>query len=171
MPNWCRNRLVIFGFASELERVAFAELISGKNGPTTRNGESLSLESLVPYPPEMAVQADGCDLRTNWCKENWGTTWDAGNVDGPVMTDFCAFSPEGRYSLIYFFDTAWSPPRDWLEKAAKTYDLLGFGLIYAEVNWDVFGLTLWNEGKLLEDSSHDGSYLSTWLQCEALYRT
>jgi Ferredoxin-like domain in Api92-like protein len=159
MPNWCRNRLFVFGFEDDKERRAFAEAVKGIEAPEGEEVESLSFERLVPIPHD---EVD----RREWCKENWGTDRVAMRVTGPTKGGFCSFTMEETETLTYSFDTAWSPPRAWIERVAKKYDKLGFALIYAEPGWDVYGITVCREGEVAEDSHDEGGYLTSWIYNE-----
>jgi hypothetical protein len=165
VPNWCRNRLIVFGFESEIDCEAFAGAIKGVDASDGEKIESLSFERMVPSPKDLKPAELG-----DWCKENWGTDRDAAEVTGPKRGDFCVFDLGAeRGTLTYSFDTAWSPPRAWLATVAKKYDKLGFALVFAEEGWKVHGMALWRDGELEEDVCEEGSCLTTWIQ-DQLYR-
>jgi len=53
-----------------------------------------------------------------WCCNNWGTKWNAGEV---TLT-------EKEKVLIYYFDTAWAPPLIVILKLSEFFPDLSFGL-------------------------------------------
>ena len=60
----------------------------------------------------------------SWNCANWGTKWDACH---------CSIDPDTDYGeLEAHFDTAWSPPIEWLEAATKKYPLLHFSMRVTE---------------------------------------
>ena len=64
----------------------------------------------------------GADNWYDWQIANWGTKWE-------IETDNLQ---EEETSLFYVFDTAWSPPTNWLEKVCTMFPKLEFTLNYEE---------------------------------------
>ena len=58
-----------------------------------------------------------------WCVNNWGTKWDAGDVD---------IEYNDAEILELEFDTAWSPPEGIMEKLREKYPELSFQCFYDE---------------------------------------
>ena len=56
----------------------------------------------------------------DWCRDNWGTKWSAGQCG---MEDFGTM-------LQISFDTAWAPPEAWVRNTAKVFPTLTFGVDY-----------------------------------------
>lgn len=84
---------------------------------------------------------DGYD----WQSKNWGTKWDIYNNDVETYCNFIDSTKENdllsQYQLglkesllIYKFNTAWSPPINWLIKVAQDFPTLFFKLTYIEEN-------------------------------------
>lgn len=116
MPNWCRNVLTVTGVASEVDQFILAAKGAGELAE-----EALSFESTVPlgtWEYSHAIAA-------------WGTKWDVSGAQ------FDRVSPG---SARYQFDTAWSPPFEWLTATAKLFPLLSFRLWYAEGGMDFAGV-------------------------------
>lgn len=64
----------------------------------------------------------GADNWYDWQTNNWGTKWDA-DAENEGYSE---------KELLYNFDTAWSPPTDWLEKVCEMFPKLEFTLNYEE---------------------------------------
>jgi hypothetical protein len=122
MPNWCENYLQIIGDDDEVAKF-MKENVNEDN--------ELSFAMSCPVPEELE------DWDNRWCIENWGTKWDANET---IEDD------EGTH-----FNTAWGPPRVWLEKVAEKYSYLQFSLRYAEEGMDFSGLVEYQNGECITD--------------------
>jgi hypothetical protein len=135
MPNWCYNTLTVRGYEADIAKFrkqAKSYKIDGEDSVIT-------LSSFVPPPEELknTIARGGTDSKPNkklmekygadnwydWQVNNWGTKWDIAEV---------AALEDDEDFLEYGFDSAWSPPVEWLEKVAKQYPELEFGLKYEE---------------------------------------
>ena len=79
---------------------------------------------------------------------NWGTKWPASRVEleGPVT------GYDGKtLEVVFHFDTAWSPPKPVIEKAAKLYPALRFELRYFECGCCFNGLFCCSGGEVETD--------------------
>ncbi len=116
----------------------------------------LFLDSLHPMPGEledtsspsfprnkMLIGKYGFDNWYDWRIRNWGTKWDV----QAVLED------EGDGYLDYSFQSAWSPPVEWLEKVARDYPQLSFRLEYEEEGRDFVGVATAKEGKVSNSCS------------------
>lgn len=127
----------------------------------------LTFEASAPLPPN------------GDCSVEWGTKWDACEVR-PAFNGEQIWS--GDQAVVahriqgtgfgYFFETAWSPPSEWMAKAAAKYPELDFRLSFAEPGMDFMGEDTWSGGALVEsfDSSLDFSFtedrgLLEWPRC------
>jgi len=72
-------------------------------------------------------------------ENNWGTKWDAYDV---------AVKKKGT-KLEYKFQTAWSPPNNWLIKISQKYNKLDFELVSEESNMDAWYSIKISEGEVL----------------------
>ena len=59
----------------------------------------------------------------DWSCNNWGTKWDASNA---YIDEYIAEDDDCDKMIRIQFDTAWSPPMSWLEKATEKYPFLQF---------------------------------------------
>jgi hypothetical protein len=137
MPNWCSNNLVVQANESKY-LLDFLEKIKGKD--EGGNVVDFTFSSLVPQPQE---EGDWY----KWNIENWGTKWNVG--------DFI-LNVEDDDTVAYFnFDTAWSPPVEWLQKVAPMFPNLSFELLYHEGGMGFAGRLV-----IDEDGIGDASYNS-----------
>ena len=141
MPNWCSNTLRVFGPAEDVRR--FKEQATGYLPWHKIKGQKqtvLNFHSLVPVPPEI-LTAGYNDAGYHWERENWGCKWGACEA---------SLADEWEDTLIYSFDTAWSPPIAFLEKLAPQWPTLKFLLDYEEMSMGFKGIT-----KVVGDSVED----------------
>lgn len=135
MPNWCENVLVVTGTE---ERVNQFDKAFQSKPAIWKDGEPedvrYTFNAHAPVP--QSVIDVGYSLRLSekidkkiidgytWCINNWGTKWDI-DIDEPHVS-------KEPGSNIYYFDTAWGPPQEWLVKASYFYPDMTFHLYYAE---------------------------------------
>lgn len=113
MPNWCANNLTISGTPDRL-RQFLTENVKEEN-------REKCTETILDFN-FVSPQPEGEDWY-HWRVENWGTKW-----TGDVYFVEHA-QPD---ALTINFDTAWSPPEAWIEKASRQYPDLHFYLKYEE---------------------------------------
>jgi hypothetical protein len=134
MPNWCNNTLIVEGNVEDLQKIK-SLLINDK-------GE-FSFNCAVPQPDnlyqdslssdkEMELNAKGIPNWYNWTKSYWGTKWDACYSDVDVDDD---------NEIRINFQTAWSPPSDWLYGFFKKLEGIEVSvqLLYDEPGMDFAG--------------------------------
>ena len=125
MPNWCMNKLTVTGPEADVQR--FKEMAVGQS-PWLRPGERpeepnvLNFHSLVPIPDEV-LAAGYADAGYDWEVAHWGCKW--GARDACILDEW-----DGH--IEYEFNTAWSPPIEFLEQVAKQFPSLLFLLDYDE---------------------------------------
>ena len=148
MPNWVDNTLVVTGDEQEVQR--FAERASkkysrkyleftpdGMEWVDDEQDQPLSFWNFV-RPDESILHEYWGDERkdlsleerlqhkTNhwydWNIRNWGCKWDAKVMDANI---------EGGCAT-YAFDTAWSPPQEFLQAIVKQFPDLDFNLRFVE---------------------------------------
>lgn len=141
MPNWCHNKLTITG--PEVDVRSFKEKAAGHcpwYKPDETEIEVLNFHSLIPVPDNV-LQAGYEAAGYDWERANWGCKWGADNAQ---LLD------EGGTCLIYEFDTAWSPPMQFLQTVAKQWGALQFVLDYEEPGMGYKGLAK-VQGDVCED--------------------
>jgi len=178
MPNWCENELYVSGRKEDLQR--FKEKAKGKNGDLDFNSfvpypeewrkldeaywggwEKLrelndKLERAESEEEKQRIRKEIEEVRKNmpekdaynqggyeWCCERWGTKWNAVRVD----------LIERKRSLVYIFDTAWSPPIPVVRKMSEMFPNLLFTLKYWEGGVGFKGVFKVKGGEVLRDET------------------
>jgi hypothetical protein len=140
MPNWVYSNLTVIGDEAEVDR--FVEQVGKPYEVRYQNWETKEQERRmtesgglsfwnIKSPDESILDdywstADHTAGPNNWYAwniENWGTKWDAGEVDTE------------RHGADHFqvrFHTAWSPPYPVIEEASRQYPTLTFTLEWEE---------------------------------------
>lgn len=133
MPNWCNNTLTVSGNAKDIKKFKkkAEAVIDGKK-------QVLALGSFVPDK--------GGENWYDWRIENWGTKWELNEVE---------LYEDTAETAVYAFDTAWSPPTEWLYKVAEQYPSLTFRLKYREDGMCFMGVTELRGTEVLEQSDMD----------------
>jgi len=148
MPNWCRNRVTVFGNEEEVSKVkdifeskdtVFGKIIPSpdwKNIPNEK-GE-LPKENLIKNDKGEVVAAtmefpDGKnDSRWyDWNLANWDTKWD---IAGSVEVD-----EQDSEVVEINFNTAWSPPEAICRKLREMFPDLSFQWFYDEPGMEFAG--------------------------------
>ncbi len=149
MPNWCENTLSVSGDKKQIEK--FIKFAEGNDGDD--DGNELSFNKFIPYPEKYAKQdreahkleekvnampeaerdmfyalhghiSDGYNSGGHqWCVSNWGTKWGACHLNREICAD---------NSVVYYFDTAWSPPGPVIKAMIKRFPELCFDLEFRE---------------------------------------
>lgn len=124
MPNYCANILTVSGPVKDVDR--FIEMAKGED-------HALSLDALYPIPDDKRS-----DDWYDWCVSHWGTKWDLWDVE--VTTHVNGDSK----SVVYRFDSAWSPPDRVFDHALNGgepgYENLYFHLAFAESGMGFIGV-------------------------------
>lgn len=140
MPNWCENTLTVTGPKEHLDK--FKEL-SIKDDVFTLSGvyptpeELLNIVSPNYYRGEdeqekiehdkkvqMLINKYGHEDWYNWRIANWGTKWDASDMQGISINE--------DEQLSLWFASAWSPPLGWVKVASERFTCLNFVITYME---------------------------------------
>ena len=152
MPNWCYCELSVVGRGEERNR--FKKFAEGDKG-------GLDFNSFISYPepfkrmdeisqklkesgvPWAEIPRDGFNSGGyEWCVRNWGTKW---NVNDNVEII------EKPRSLLYKFDTAWTPPKPAIYVMAEMFPELRFNLKYWEKGMGFQGQLMIKNDMLLKD--------------------
>jgi hypothetical protein len=149
MPNWCSNKFSVTGEPEQL--AVFLQALEDR---------VFSFQKLVPMPEDLRnISTGGCQINGvmhhqwletpdgpkalteefkrdllekhgcldwySWSCANWGTKWD-------VREGVKLHGSLKDGELYCHFDTAWSPPTEFLNTLSKKYPELTFTLYYAE---------------------------------------
>ena len=132
MPNWCFNRLEVSKHNESGRKLidAFRENhVNDKGEKYSRpftdllpTPEDLMIEKACGGEPEVQAKRDalyqankakyGFESWYEWRVENWGTKWDACEVQ---------FTDEDDNVALIYFETAWSPPTAFLQWYAEEH--------------------------------------------------
>lgn len=94
-----------------------------------------------PQDRKNLIEKYQCDNWYDWALKNWGTKWD-------TQAEVVDFFPKSG-NLILSFETAWSPPIEWLENVIKKFHNLKFKLVYMELGCWFCGVAYSNQGNLV----------------------
>lgn len=171
MPNWCENDLVVkgkkvhelvefvkspesnFDFNKILQMPEVFENIS--TGYTTINGKQYT-HWRTQSDTNVGVEQEeldgwmskyGCTNWHTWCVDNWGTKWGAKDVFLIQLI---------HNSVMFSFNTAWSPPIPVITELARVFPTLKFSLKYYESGFAFKGYAKYREGSCVEKGQ--GSY-------------
>jgi hypothetical protein len=195
MPNWVYNSLTAEGSAEDI-----SVLKQTLNAPFTRVHETYDMEAkemqLKTYsfsnpvfafwnivkPTDMEtyqLQEDPkhnksiIDFKGNnwydWNVRNWGTKWDVAVSDDSKYNE-TELVTDSEDTLVYRFDTAWSPPIPAIEKLSEMFPNIEFDLEYEEeTGWGGNYLFLNGDGtetESYENKCRDCDLLNTLDYCE-----
>ena len=143
MPNIFENTLMIYGENVE----EFVQENSSEDN-------DLDFNKSVPMPQEVKnnvsefysfQQILDPNNPINWCSKNWGTKWSPRDV----KISNCIISSSNFHitSVTYTFETANSPPFQWLMKTSQKYPKISFGMYYEDEDGDFKGNIMFYEGK------------------------
>jgi|LUMP01.1.fsa_nt_gb hypothetical protein len=113
MPNWCANKLEIYGDKKDIIEIHKKLIEDGV----------LDMYGLTGEPDTK----DWYD----WNVENLGTKWEKCDI---------TFDHSDSDGLCVEFDTAWSPPIPFIEKLAKAYPNVNIALKYDEPGMGFMGV-------------------------------
>jgi hypothetical protein len=146
MPNWCSNKLTVSGPDEDVRSFVTKAVGHSPWSETpekveaAQSAQALNFHSLVPIPDD--VLAAGYEVAGyQWELANWGSKW--GACESAIVSDW-----DG--TVGYAFDTAWSPPLQFLERVAKHWPSLTFILEYEEGGEGFKGLAKF-QGEAHED--------------------
>jgi hypothetical protein len=92
------------------------------------------------------IKKYGYDNWYNWCISNWGTKWDVSES---------SLVSNKKNKLVYYFNTAWSPPLQAIEKISESFPLLKFSIEYIEEGAGFRGEAILAKGKYILTESED----------------
>ena len=152
MPNWCYNRITIYGDENSQTQAKLKEIeeIFEKADPFNQifpipdfknipneKGELPKLEQMknpdgsILWETYNFPDGKNDDRWYHWCIDNWGTKWepDMLEVDGDQDSEM----------LQIEFNTAWSPPQGVVEAMREKYPKLTFQCFYDEPGCEIAG--------------------------------
>tara|TARA_R100001163_G_scaffold64985_2_gene60634 strand:+ start:665 stop:1060 length:396 start_codon:yes stop_codon:yes gene_type:complete len=129
MPNWCYNRVEIYG--ADAEKIA--DKIASEETP-------FDFAKIVPEPDydkievEPTFENEDSDFRMptwwDWRVQNWGTKWNSSECEVTIMDD---------EQVEYTFNTAWGPPEPIIHKLRELYPDVSITAFYDEPGMELAG--------------------------------
>lgn len=185
MANWVYNEMAVEGddetvkafvkklaepvlvFNSEEEKEKTGEVYSLKEGKALSFLNVTAPEDWDEYSTTAGRENRDNPLNWyNWNIENWGTKWDALHAE---------LSEEAEGYAAYTFETAWSPPDQFFEKASEQWPTLTFRIAWEEEQgygaiWEAKGGVLTEEEAWdIPDSHADFVARDKEFQCVCQY--
>ena len=165
MPNWCLNCLEV--------SVSSADNIHILNNFIEFNNSDeseLDFNKLIPIPDELEgtntnqeknqdlINKYGYDNWYDWNINNWGTKWNACEVDS---------NKNNEMEIIYNFQTAWSPPVPWCTTLFDKYPELNIKLEYEEPAMNFGGYLSFENGNFSNAEYELSAHV--WENCDKNY--
>ena len=130
MPNWCHNRVEIYGEGAE----KIAEEIASEQTP-------FDFAKIVPEPDYDKIEVEPTfepiaesDHQMpkwwDWRVQNWGTKWNSSECEVTIMDD---------EQIEYTFNTAWGPPEPIIHKLRELYPDVSITAFYDEPGMELAG--------------------------------
>jgi len=151
MPNWCYNRITIYGDSEteaklkEIEEIfekadPFNQIfpipdfknIPDEKGELPKLEQKLNPDGSVFYETYNFSDGTNDDRWYHWCIQNWGTKWDACDK---------SIDWEDDEILALTFNTAWSPPEGIVENCVKSIQTLHSNVSMMNQEWNPQGIT------------------------------
>ena len=137
MPNHCMNRVEVYGDKDQVK-----ELKESVDGET-----NFDFKKIVPIPKELIDttaptpepdsfesrrlrKLHGADNWYDWSINNWGTKWNSYHDEVEY---------DGEESLVYKFDTAWSPPEPVIHALREKFEDLSISAFFDEPGMQIAG--------------------------------
>ena len=149
MPNWCYNRITIYGDSEteaklkEIEEIfekenPFNEIypipdfknIPNEKGELPKLEQHLNKDGSVFYETYNFPDGKNDDRWYHWNIQNWGTKWDACNVE-------IDYADESQIEIS--FDTAWSPPEPICARLREMFEDIHISWFYDEPGMETAG--------------------------------
>lgn len=138
MPNHCCNILTITSDNINKIKDFYSENLENASEENEMCFSHLSFQKSVPIPKDKEKDW------YIWNCENWGTKWNAYDID--IM--------DSDNEIEYIFQTAWSPPLSWLNSTASKYTDINFQLTYSEPGCDFGGNIQYKNGELFSSEEY-----------------
>ena len=149
MPNWCRNRVTVFGKEEDISKIS--EIFSDKKsifdhiikspdwkrlpnekGEFPKLRQELNKDGSVFYETYNFPDGKNDDRWYHWNIQNWGTKWD-------ITADSVDIESYDSEQLEIEFSTAWSPPEPICKKLRQMFPDLSFSWFYDEPGMEFAG--------------------------------
>ena len=128
MPNWCSNRVEVYGDEKEIK--AWKKVVASKKSVFDFNKimpmpeELEDTKSPVDVPNPELIEKYGYDNWYDWKIHNWGCKWNINPNDIVVIDD--------GDEIVYEFSTAWCPPEGIYKEIRSKVPGLSISWFYDE---------------------------------------
>ena len=148
MPNWCYNRITVYG-NEQTEKIKEVEKLfdsktpfndifpqpDWKNTPNEKGELPVLVELKSPNGTVVHTTYEFPDGRNDdrwydWRLQNWDTKWEASEVEIEL---------DDSEILRVTFDTAWSPPEGVMTKLREKFPDVTFQCFYDEPGCEIAG--------------------------------
>ena len=148
MPNWCRNRVTVYSDTSQpIETIKkifqdkeniFGQIIKepdwkrlpNEKGEFPKVKQHLGKDGSVMFETHEFPDGKNDDRWYHWNITNWGTKWDACNVE-------IEYADESQIEIE--FDTAWSPPEPICSRLREMFQDVSISWFYDEPGMEIAG--------------------------------
>ena len=149
MPNWCRNRVTVYSDNTQpIEKIKkifedkkniFGQIIKepdwrrlpNEKGEFSKLKQHFGKDGEVMFETHEFPDGKNDDRWYQWNITNWGTKWDACNVE-------IDYADESQIEIT--FDTAWSPPEPICARLREMFgDLVSVSWFYDEPGMELAG--------------------------------
>lgn len=138
MPNWCANKLSVWGNAEQIKSICNALFTQGEVDLSFQ----LDFEKIVSPHSHNRFSED----TEEWNRRHWGCKWNADTVSLEITSE----------SIICFFDTPGSPPQYWFSSLYEHFPSLELRLDYFEPGMQFAGTIYSIDGQSYnEEVSHN----------------
>ena len=145
MPNWCENNLIVTGHKDAVKKFDddFKGYPSEIQEYGAKNMQKNYCFNAIRSMPE------GVDWYS-WAVNNWGTKWDIYHL--LVVSSITKMAFGQSLKAYYAFDTAWTPPVEFVDYASRLYPDLRFELNYFEGGMMFAGSIVLQNGKIITET-------------------
>ena len=148
MPNWCRNRVTVFSDDTEsVKKIkeifeskdsVFGKIIQepdwkrlpNEKGEFPKVKQHFGKDGQLMFETHEFPDGKNDDRWYHWNISNWGTKWDACNVEIDYYDDS---------QIEMRFDTAWSPPEPICKRLREMFEDIHISWFYDEPGMEFAG--------------------------------
>ena len=148
MPNWCRNRVTVYSDTSQpIETIKkifqdkeniFGQIIKepdwkrlpNEKGEFPKVKQHFGKDGKLMFETTEFPDGKNDDRWYHWNITNWGTKWDACNVE-------IEYADESQIEIE--FDTAWSPPEPICSRLREMFQDVSISWFYDEPGMEIAG--------------------------------
>lgn len=174
MPNWCFQYAQVDGEVEDIQEFIDAIRVTPASVDLNDDTDKWNINQLHPTPEPLmrAIKGSGADAESeenmrlmqenedefgfrtwyDWRHENWGTKWGACHIQLDE-DEFKEINENGtsRPSLMFSFESAWSPAVQLMQKVSAKFPKLIFGIYFTEEANFFAGYCVFHNGNIVKD--------------------